>query len=96
MMALCFAGYLLTAREMAGGKRAVVLAALLLLVSQTSHEKVNLFEVLPLAALVVAALALEWRPRIALAGVTALLLVVAMRSLAMQRWQLHRPLPRPP
>ena len=30
------------------------LAALLLLVSQTSHEKVNLFEVLPMAAIVVA------------------------------------------
>ncbi len=29
MMALCFAGYLLIAREMAGGRRAVILAALL-------------------------------------------------------------------
>ena len=33
---------------------APALAALLLLVSQTSHEKVNLFEVLPMAAVVVA------------------------------------------
>ena len=47
-----------------------------------------------IAALVVAALALEWRPRIALAGVTALLLVVAMRSPAMQRWQGWAPLSR--
>ena len=33
---------------------APALAALLLLISQTSHEKVNLFEVLPMAAIVVA------------------------------------------
>lgn len=47
-----------------------------------------------IAALVVAALALEWRPRIALAGVTALLLVMTMRSPAMQRWQGWAPLSR--
>lgn len=47
-----------------------------------------------MTALVVAALGLEWRPRIALAGVTALALVAAMRSPAMAGWKGWAPLNR--
>lgn len=47
-----------------------------------------------IAALVVAALALEWRPRIALAGVTALALVAVMRRPALAAWQGWTPLSR--
>jgi peptidoglycan/LPS O-acetylase OafA/YrhL len=47
-----------------------------------------------IAALVVAALSFEWRDRIALAGATALALVVAMRSPALAGWQGWAPLQR--
>ena len=47
-----------------------------------------------LAALVLAALALEWRARIALAGATALLLVPALRLPAVARWGGWAPLNR--
>ncbi len=47
-----------------------------------------------MAALVVAALSLQWRDRIALAGATALALVVAMRSPSLAQWQGWGPLRR--
>lgn len=47
-----------------------------------------------MAALVLAALVLDWRPRIALAGATALALVAAMRYPALARWQGWAPLSR--
>lgn len=47
-----------------------------------------------MAALVVAALSLEWRDRIALAGATALALVAAMRSPSCVQWQGWAPLRR--
>jgi len=47
-----------------------------------------------MAALVLAALTLEWRPRIALAGATALALVAAMRTSALVRWTGWAPLNR--
>ncbi|MBS0610425.1 MAG: acyltransferase [Proteobacteria bacterium] len=47
-----------------------------------------------IAALVLAALALEWRPRIALAGATALALVLVMRQPALARWAGWAPLKR--
>jgi peptidoglycan/LPS O-acetylase OafA/YrhL len=43
---------------------------------------------------VLAALALQWRTRIALAGATALLLVLAMRQPAVARWAGWAPLNR--
>jgi len=46
------------------------------------------------AALVIPALWLDWRDRIALAGITALLLIVAMRTPAVARWQGLAPLRR--
>ena len=45
-------------------------------------------------ALVLAALALQWRPRVALAGATALALVIAMRLPAVLRWPGWAPLNR--
>jgi len=47
-----------------------------------------------MAALVLAALTLEWRPRIALAGATALALVATMRTPALARWTGWAPLNR--
>ena len=46
------------------------------------------------AALVISALALDWRDRIALAGTTALLLIVAMRTPVVARWKGLAPLRR--
>ncbi|GGH50105.1 hypothetical protein GCM10010975_02820 [Comamonas phosphati] len=45
-----------------------------------------------IAALVFSALVLDWRDRIALAGATALLLIVALRTPAMAQWQGLAPL----
>lgn len=45
-----------------------------------------------IAALVISALVLDWRDRIALAGATALLLIVALRTAAIARWQGPAPL----
>ena len=50
--------------------------------------------VLAMAALVAGALAFEWRDRILLAGVTALLLVVCMRTEGIARWKGFAPLRR--
>ena len=50
--------------------------------------------VLLMAALVLTALVLDWRPRIALAGTTSLALVAVMRLPATARWQGWSPLSR--
>ncbi|WP_280190935.1 acyltransferase family protein [Delftia sp. PS-11] len=47
-----------------------------------------------IVALVVAALSVQWRDRIALAGISALALVAAMRSPALAQWQGWQPLRR--
>ncbi|MBS0468180.1 MAG: acyltransferase [Proteobacteria bacterium] len=47
-----------------------------------------------MVALVLAALVLQWRGRVALAGATALALVISMRLPALMRWQGWKPLNR--